>query len=144
MSAKWLRGVALGCLVWSVAGCEGILSPYDGPRPAKDDIRGETAIVRYADTASAGNLSFIVDRTRFVDSGDPHDVNRVVKVFTDDSTVAQVRELELRPGDRVRISTRYARETETADLTEVPNWPGHGHYEYPIGLHRFTAVERVP
>ena len=146
MRTKW---AARGCRVLllvavsvGIAACENVLSPYRGPRPATDGITSEVVVVRYLRTQD--NPSYIVDRTRFVNSGDPHDVDRVVWVFTNEATVAQVGALELQVGDTIVISTRYSGVREVGALEAVPNWPGHKYYEYPIATHQFTAIRRAP
>lgn len=146
---KWVRcrinlRVFVVASALGFAGCENALAPYKGPRPSTNGMVSEVAIVRYVEMPVLDQHSFIVDRTRFVDSGNPHDVDRVVWVFTNEATVAQVRALELQVGDTIVISTRYSGVREVGELTNIPNWPGHRYYEYPIGAHILTAVARVP
>lgn len=128
-------------LALGLPGCENVLSPYRGPRPTTESISQEVAVVRYGRTPD--KPSYIVDRMRFVEAGDPHDVNRVVWLYTTDATVDEVNALHLQPGDTITISTEYAGVREVGELTRVPNWPGHRYYEYPIATHRITAVKRV-
>ncbi|HZG42615.1 MAG TPA: hypothetical protein VEY93_06605 [Longimicrobium sp.] len=57
---------------------------------------------------------------------------------------AAVAALELKPGDRVRISTRFLSFREAGALGQhVPNWPFDRYDEYLLGLHALTSIERV-
>ncbi len=138
------RSLLASVLLLAALGCTNALSPYDGPQPSQEDVLGEVVTVRYVRTPVQGQLSFIVDRTRFVEAGDPHNVDRVIMVFTTEATAAQVSALDLQPGDRVTISTVYSGRREVGELSQVPNWPGHRYREYPIATHLFTSAEPVP
>jgi hypothetical protein len=133
--------------VLATPGCDGILGSltrtYPGPEPSREDIAAETVIVRTVSTQpGTGFLFFYVDRERFLAS-DPHNINRVVEVTSRDLHPA-VAALELKPGDRVRISTRFLSLREAGALGQhVPNWPLDRYDEYLLGLHALTSIERV-
>jgi hypothetical protein len=124
-------------------GCDvlGIISQaYRGPVPDREPIVEEVVIIRKV--GSSGEvLLFVADRVRYLEGGKPHNVNRVVRVQTADQ--AMVTPLNLVVGDRVVISTSFASIGDAAEMTEVPDWPGHRYYEYPIGVHVLTAIRRT-
>ena len=116
---------------------------YSGPPPAAEGISGEVAVVRLIEMVPSGQSVLLVDRPRYVDAGDPHNVNRVVRVASGEAMRDPVAALNLQRGDRVVISTEYrGAVTVVGDLT-VPDWPGHSAYEYPIGYHALTAISRT-
>lgn len=136
---------ALALCVLALSGCGDVLDrltgAYRGPLPDREGLSGETVIVR---SISAGTSShrLVLDRVRYLDSGDPHDVNRVILAFSMD-LYTQVQAMNLRPGDRLVVSTTFFQMGETGDLSEVPDWPGHDYVEFPIGAHQVTAVARA-
>lgn len=138
------RFLLASAIALALAGCESALAPYRGDRPAEEDLVREMVIVRYVEAPVQDRLSFIVDRTRFMEAGDPHNVDRVISILSTDATTANAAALNLQSGDTIMISTEYAGRREVAELKEVPNWPGHRYYEYPIGAHLLTAVMPVP
>src|SRR5215213_8938859 len=94
----------------TVAGCNALSDfvsgeKYRGPRPAEEDIATEVAIVRSADVTESGQTVLLIDRVRYVDAGDPHNVNRVVQVRSGAAMRDTVAALNLGRGDRVLIST---------------------------------------
>lgn len=142
-----LQALVVGVGILLASGCDSIFgsltSTYPGPAPSKDDIAGETVIVR---TVSAqpgtGILFFYVDRVRFLES-EPHNINRVVEVTSRDIH-PEVVALGVTVGDRLRISTQFLSYREAGDLGKhVPNWPFDKYDEYLIGLHALTSVQRV-
>lgn len=146
-AAAFLRRAMLVLLVLVPVACSSILDSllgiYQGPMPDQADIVNEVVIVRIVSTQpSTGIQNFYLDRVRFLEANDPHNVNRVVEATARD-VQGRVDELGLRVGDRIRISTRFFGTMRTAGLHQVPNWPGHDYFEYPIGFHFLTAVERV-
>jgi hypothetical protein len=116
---------------------------YSGPRPAEEDVSNEVAIVRSADVTESGQTVLVIDRVRYVDAGDPHNVNRVVEVRSGVAMRDAVAALNLGRGDRVLISTEYQGVTNVIGDMSVPDWPGHTAYEYPIGIHAVTAITRA-
>jgi F420-0:gamma-glutamyl ligase-like protein len=127
-----------GMLAVAISGCDfaSITGAYRGPMPAKVGLVAEEVIVRRIESEGR---HLIVDRVRF--AGDPHNVNRVVSVNTS-ALKTQTDALNLKGGDHVVISTEFVQVGEIVDFPEVPNWPGHNAVEFPIGLHRLTAVAR--
>jgi hypothetical protein len=129
------------------AGCDdfinGLSRGYVGPSPSRESITDEIATVAKGWEGYQGQIILILDRTRFVDAGDPHDVNRVIKAWTTSENQAQIAALQLMRGERVRISTEFSSIEEASGSMNVPNWPGHDAIEYPIGSHRITAISRV-
>lgn len=138
-----LGAAALGSV--STSACDSILSAltntYRGPQPATENLLSEVVIVRSVYQEPSGVTRLILDRARYSEGGDPHDVNRVIEGVT-----TQVRPefdaLNVEAGDRLVVSTSFIRVGEAAELSEVPNWPGHGYVEYPIGVHYLTAVAK--
>jgi hypothetical protein len=145
-----LRIVGLAALIASAGvlagGCSGIVDSisgrYRGPQPLSQGLSGETVVIRRVTVLPAGS-AFIVDRVRFVEAGDPHDINRVVEVVTTEATRNQVSGLNLRAGDRVILSTEFQSITTQVGALGIPDWPGPGRYEYPIGFHSITSVARA-
>jgi hypothetical protein len=148
--AVLLRIVGLAALTASAGvlagGCSGIMDSvsgrYRGPQPLAESLSGETVVIRRVTVLPAGS-AFIVDRARFVEAGDPHNINRVVEVVTTEATRNQVSGLNLRAGDRVILSTQFQSITTQVGALGIPDWPGPGRYEYPIGFHSFSSVARV-
>lgn len=142
LRARFLAALAVCAL--ASAGCDALLGSltgaYSGPLPEREGLSGETVIVR---SISAGTDShrLVLDRVRYLDAGDTHDVNRVILAYSMD-LFAQVQALNPQPGDRLVVSTTFFQMGETGDLREVPDWPGHDHVEFPIGAHQVTAVAR--
>lgn len=136
--------LALACVALAATGCGDILGwlggTYRGPLPRKEGLTGETVILRTVQPQPGERL--ILDRVRYLEGGDPHNVNRVIRVITAD-VQAQVDALNLQTGDRLIVSTRFIQIDDAAELREVPDWPGHGYHEYPIGLHSLTAIARA-
>ncbi len=133
----------VACAV-ALAGCDvvgRISGAYRGPSPAQEGITSEVVIIRSVQTGPQA-IRFLADRVRYLEGGDPHDVNRVVRAGTSLDNWEQVRDLGLTVGDRVTISTRFAYIGDASELDEVPDWPGHDFREYPIGVHVLTAISR--
>ena len=140
------RGMFAMVLLAASTGCDfttRLVGGYVGPQPAQESLEAEVATVASARVQYQGQLVFYLDRSRYVDAGKPHDVNRVVKAWTTPENQEAVAGLDLRPGERVRVTTQYVEVDEAAGSHNVPNWPGHGAVEYPIGSHRIIAIERV-
>lgn len=116
---------------------------YRGPRPAEENISNEVAIVRGADVTESGQTVLLIDRVRYTDGGDPHNVNRVVQVRSGAAMRDMVAALNLGVGDSVLISSQYQGYTNVIGINSVPNWPGHTAYEYPIAIHSVTAISRA-
>lgn len=142
------RGLLVGAAtLGSIAatGCDSILGglsgAYRGSQPARENIVSEVVIVRSINRQSSGVARLILDRVRYSEAGDPHDVNRVVQALT-----TQVQStfdgLNVQVGDRLVVSTSFIQVSEAGGLSEVPNWPGHGYAEYPVALHSLTSVAR--
>lgn len=131
-----------------VAGCNAIGDlvlgeRYRGPRPAAEGIVDEVAVVRLVEVLPSGQTVLLIDRVRYADAGDPHNVNRVVRVASGEAMREAVAALGLERGDRVVISTEYQGAVNVIGPMSVPDWPGHTAYEYPIGFHAITAIGRA-
>lgn len=138
----------IGVCVLPVSGCDSIGDlilgeRYRGPRPAEEAIFNEVAIVRGVTVTESGQTALLLDRVRFTDAGEPHNVNRVVRVLSGASKRDEVAALNLDRGDRVVVSTEFQGVTNAIGSMSVPDWPGHGAYEYPIGIHAVTAIARA-
>lgn len=116
---------------------------YEGPPPAAESIHRETAVVRRIDVPPSGPAVLLIDRVRFTEAGDPHNVNRVVRVVARDAVRDELAALNLGRGDLVVLSTRFNGTVNAIGSMNVPDWPGHGAYEYPIGVHALTEIARV-
>lgn len=128
----------------ALAGCDfvgRISGAYRGPSPAQEGITNEVVIIRSIQTGPQA-IRFLADRVRYVEDGDPHDVNRVVRAGTSLDNWEEVRDMNVAVGERVTISTRFAYIGDASDLDEVPDWPGHDFREYPIGVHVLTGISR--
>ena len=111
---------------------------YRGPRPSKVGLTNETAIVRSITPQSGGAARLILDRVRYLDGGDPHNIDRVIQ-----AVLLQGGPANLQPDDTVSVSTTFLEIRDVGDLTEVPDWPGHKYHEYPLGFHQVTAIQRT-
>jgi hypothetical protein len=135
--------IAMGVL--STA-CDAIMAEitgaYRGLPPAREGISGEEIVIRRATAVDSGWV-FIIDRTRYVEAGDPYNINRIVKVVTTGATRDQAASLGLQRGDRVVVSTAFGSITKQVGSLSIPDWPGPGRYEYPIGFHSLTAIARA-
>lgn len=140
-------------MVWAaaavaVAGCDvgGLLPPlYEGAQPAKLPLTNERVVVRETRPSSLipGAVGgFFGERARFVEQGDPHNVNRVV-YLSGAQVPAELAALDVQLGDTLLISTQYDTTYYSGlALDAVPDWPGHDYVEYPIANHTLIAVAR--
>lgn len=131
-----------------VSGCDAVSDfvsgeKYRGPQPAQEDITNEVAIVRLVEVLPSGSHVLLIDRIRYTEAGDPHNVNRVARVGPGAELRDSVAALNLVRGDRVLISTRYTGVASVIGSMSVPDWPGHTAFEYPISLHAITAIART-
>jgi hypothetical protein len=138
---------AIGAVV-AAAGCGDLLDVasrnYRGPVPSSSAVIGERVIVRWIGHQVEGRVFVIVERVRFADAGDPHNIDRVVKIATTQATEGFVAALGVQTGDLLTISTEFSGFAEGAGSYGVPDWPGHRAMEYPIGLHLLVDVARIP
>jgi hypothetical protein len=116
---------------------------YRGPQPSQEDITNEVAIVRDVDVTESGHTALLIDRVRYVQAGDPHNVNRAVSVRSGAAMRDTVAALNLAAGDTVLISSHYQGNESVIGIRSVPNWPGHNAYQYPIAVHAITAIART-
>lgn len=132
-------GLLLAIVVAAISGCDflNVTGEYRGPSPERIGLLAEEVIVRRIES---NGERLIVDRVRY--TSDPHNVNRVVSV-NPVTLKSQTDALNLRAGDHLVISTEFVQIGEIVDLPEIPNWPGHSYVEFPIGLHKLTAVART-
>lgn len=126
-------------LSMTAGGCNSILDVYTGPQPEQVGISGEEVVVRRVTAADSVSV-LIVDRVRYVEAGDPYNINRVLKVVTTAATQDDAVALGLQPGDRVILSTAFGSIVRQAGSLSTPDWPAPGWYEYPIGFHSATAI----
>ena len=141
-----LRWCIVPAALLSASACDAIVElsgGYVGPPPAQDAIVSEVAIVAEVRTTPGGQIVLVLDRVRFVEAGNPHDVNRVVRAWTTPENVEQVRALNLQRSDRVIISTGYNGIEEGGGSMNVSDWPGHDAMEYPVGSHRIISIQRA-
>lgn len=136
------------CCALLAAGCDalgGLIlgEAYRGPRPAAEGITGEVAVVRLVEVVPSGQTVLLLDRVRYMQAGDPHNVNRVVRAVSGEAMREPVAALHLGAGDQVVISTQFQGVVKVVGSMTVPDWPGHSAYEYPIGFHSLTAIARA-
>ncbi|HST63471.1 MAG TPA: hypothetical protein VLK84_32470 [Longimicrobium sp.] len=134
-------------LMCASAACDSLVElsgGYTGPPPATDPLAAEAVRIAEIREMSGGQVELLLDRTRFVEARDPHNVNRVVKARPTAETQAAVAALGLREGERVVITTEYSHMDETGGEMDVPNWPGHSAMEYPVSAHRIVSLARAP
>lgn len=145
--AFWLCIIAVTLLIAS-AGCDSIVASltgaYTGPPPAQNPISAERVVVARADFGPEGVGRLVLDRTRFVSAGAPHDVNRVIYADTRPENQAAVAALNLRRGEVVVFSSEYLHVDEASGSMNVADWPGHDALEYPVATHRITSIGRAP
>ena len=141
------RAAFVAFAVAAAPGCDSVLASlsgtYRGPAPSREDLAGETVVIRKVDAQPGTGIQFfLVDRERYLASA-PHDINRVVEVMSRDIQPT-VTAMQLKIGDRVRISTRFVSFREAGGLSQYfSDWPYDKYWEYPIGFHNLTSVERV-
>jgi hypothetical protein len=130
----------------ATAACDALadaVGAYTGPWPAEEPLAAEAVTVADIRVDPLGRMELMLDRTRFVQAGDPHNVNRVVRAHTTSENQQAVTALALREGERVVITTEFSHVTETGGEMNVPNWPGHDAMEYPVGAHRIVSITRA-
>lgn len=122
------------------AGCNlgDLTGLYRGPRPSTVGLTNEAVLVRSITAQSGGSARLILDRVRYIDAGDPHNIDRVIQ-----AVLPQGGPANLQTNDRVLISTTFIEIRDVGDLEEVPDWPGHKYPEYPLGFHQVTAIQRT-
>lgn len=146
-----LRGgsaVLLAACLAGVGACglEAALPHYTGEQPSTASLASERLVVRQTVESSVipgGIGAFYGDRLRYLEGGDPHDVNRVVRVETG-SLTSRIAELGVQVGDTLIVTTKY--DTTYYEATApgaVPDWPGHRHHEYPVARHTLASVARL-
>ena len=141
--SRRLCAVAIGVLVAST-GCDvttRLVGGYVGPQPAQESLVEEVATIASARVQYQGQLLYILDRASYAER--PHNVNRVVQAWTTPENQDAVSAMDLRAGERVRVTTQYVEVDEAAGSLNVANWPGHGADEYPLGSHRIISIERI-
>lgn len=144
----WLCVIAITLLI-AAGGCDGAITSltgaYTGPPPARDAITAERAIVTSVSVGPQGAVSMVLDRTRFVSAGKPHDIDRVIYAYSRPENQAQVAALNLRQGETVIISTQFLHTGEAYGSLNVADWPpDEDLLQYPIGAHGITSIERAP
>ena len=138
-SAALVPAVLAGCLFGD------LLVEYDGPMPEKVGLVDELVVLRevQVSTLRPGEPGgFYADRVRYVQSGQPHDINRIVNV-TAASLQPQFAALNPQVGDTMRISTVYDQTYWAGVHGPVPDWPNGRLEEYPVGFHTLTAIRRA-
>jgi hypothetical protein len=143
---RYSRVFLAGLIVLTTAGCRDVvgfaLGAYTGPSPARTDITDEAVIVRRIYTSDLGGISvLVVDRIRFLEK-DRHNINRLVMVNPHDLRVDFER-LGAQVGDTLKVSTRFEYIGEASGESGAPDWPYKKYFDYPMGSHLLTKVERV-
>jgi hypothetical protein len=128
----------------ALVACTNALAPYRGPQPDAVPLVNEAVVIRVVEAPLLGQYSYIVDRERFVAAGDPHNVNRIVWIFAKEGDLEGVPGPALQPGARVVVTTEYVGARSVGALPEIPDWPGHGYYLYPVGWHRIVSLQSGP
>jgi hypothetical protein len=121
-----------------------LLVEYHGPMPEKVGLDDEVVVLRevLVSSASPGESGgFYADRVRYVLSGRPHDINRIINVSAG-QLQSQFAALNPQIGDTMRISTVYDRTYWAGVHGDVPDWPNGKLEEYPVGFHTLTAIRR--
>lgn len=136
-----------GLFVFTSAGCGDaaglLLGAYTGPSPEKIDITDEQVIVRKIFISDLGSISgLLADRVRFLEK-DRHNINRLVIVSPRD-LLSDFEQLRVQVGDTLMVSTRFQYLTEAGGESGAPDWPYEKYFDYPMGSHLLTKVERVP
>ena len=138
-SSVLVPAVLAGCLFGD------LLVEYHGPMPEKVGLVDELVVLREVLVSSSypGEPGgFYADRLRYVQNGQPHDINRIVNV-TSGPLQAQFAALNPQVGDTMRISTVYDRMYWAGVHGPVPDWPNGKLEEYPVGFHTLTAIRRA-
>ena len=115
---------------------------YAGPLPSTDDLVAETVILVGVQRHGSSAL-YTFDRRRFVEAGDPHNVNRVIQAWVNEEDAARFGELKLSRGASVIVTTRYSEVGEGGGSMGVDDWPGHNAMEYPVGVHSLLNITRA-
>jgi hypothetical protein len=136
----------VGLVVLTTAGCKDavgfFLGTYTGPEPARTDIIDEQVIVRKIFMSGLGNISeLLVDRVRLLEK-DRHNINRLV-ILNPRELLPVVEQLRVQVGDTLKVSTRFRHFAEAGGESGAPDWPYEKYFDYPMGSHLLTRVERV-
>ncbi|HLL83011.1 MAG TPA: hypothetical protein VK420_10180 [Longimicrobium sp.] len=124
-----------------LAACdEGLL----GPRPSERGLDRERVVVRSAEPLPGVQVrEYLLDRLRFLDAGDPHHVDRVIR-GQGLLPWPRLDSLGIAVGDTLLVTTRFERADRVYGLTApIPDWPGHDARSYLLGTHTVTEVEKA-
>ncbi len=125
----------------ALAGCdEGLL----GPRPSETGLERERVVVRSAQPLPGVEVrEYLLDRLRYLDGRDPHDVNRIIRGQAH-LPWPRLDSLGIAVGDTLLVTTRYERADRVYGLNaSIPDWPGHDARSYLLGTHTITEVEKA-
>ncbi|HEX8453720.1 MAG TPA: hypothetical protein VF647_16580 [Longimicrobium sp.] len=134
-----LAGWAAAALALAACG-EGLL----GPRPSETGLARERVVVRTAEPLPGIPVrEYLLDRLRYLDARDPHNVNRIIRGQAD-LPWPRLDSLGVAVGDTLVVSTRFERSDRVYGLNvTIPDWPGHGARSYLVGTHTITEVEKA-
>lgn len=140
---------ALLSLLVTLTACDAAMTwlsgAYDGPQPSRKGLVQELVMVHRVDGVAGSPQGLLLDRLRFVESGQPHHVDRVIQGYTGEA-VAAFQELDVRVGDTLVVTTRFFQMGEGGGDMGVPDWPGRAArraIEYPVGAHFIVAAARA-
>lgn len=133
-----LAGWAAAALALAACG-EGLL----GPRPSEAGLDRERVVVRSAEPLPGIPVrEYLLDRVRYLDARDPHNVNRVIRGQAN-LPWPRLDSLGIAVGDTLLVTTRFERADRVYGLNaSIPDWPGHDARSYLLGTHTVTEVER--
>jgi hypothetical protein len=120
---------------------------YIGPLPQRADLSEEVVIVRHASRDGSGPraglvTSMYLDRVSYIESGRLRSVDRVILGQTW-TLGPRIDSLNIGIGDTVIVSTEYGNVNRGGPPKgAIPDWPGTGHHDYPVGWHVVTQIRR--
>lgn len=151
----WMLVGICEALVLTGSGCAALLGVDKIERPNQEDIVHERGVVRAPDPnapRATGPIGpyFYMDRIRYLEVGDPYNVNRIVLVSSGELRPL-VESFKLQVGDTVVVSTKYQGLEEAyqysssgfSDQPLAPQWPGHNRHIYSISSHVLQKIEKV-
>jgi hypothetical protein len=147
-----------GIALLAATGCGNFFHIDESERLLLDDLVDERGVVRGVHLYKATSDSivvgtFILDRVRYLEAGDPYNVNRVAQINVTKLLPRPnllIDSLQLKVGDTVVVSGTFSGAADAYQQNGrgglgdiVPQWPGHKRSAYGIGSYNLRKIERV-
>jgi hypothetical protein len=152
----WTIIALFGISLLAATGCGNFFHIEESERLLLDDLVDERGVVRGIVPREVGSAAvdlFFLDRVRYLEAGDPYNVNRVAQI---DVTKREPRvdlvvdSLQLQVGDTVVVSAKFYGAADAYQYKGrgylndiVPQWPGHKRSAYQIPGYLLRKIEKV-